>query len=123
MTAEPFIEFSFVLDLLVRTPGTFFGIGESLLDGVGVLDDEFGRDDINVADGINGPVDMDDILVVEATNNMRKRIHLTDVGKKLVSGLHPLRETGIMINKVEHCPKGDVHDVGLTKIVYKGIQT
>lgn len=61
------------------------GLGDAALDGLQVLDEELVVDDFLVAHGVDGAVDVGDVVVVEAAEHVDYGIGLADVGQELVA--------------------------------------
>ena len=57
----------------------------ALLDGVEIGEEEFGVDDVDVVQRIDGAGDVDDFGVVEATDDVRDGIGGADVAEELVA--------------------------------------
>ena len=64
--------------------GLGFG-GETLFDGIEVLQDKFGLDDFYVADRVHGTVYVHDVFVVEATDYFHDGFAFADVREELVA--------------------------------------
>mgnify|MGYP001377253430 CR=1 FL=1 len=69
--------------------GGSLGLGERALDGLEVGEHQFRGDDLDVADGIDGARDVDDVLAAggfgEAADDLQNGVHLADVGEELVA--------------------------------------
>ena len=69
----------------------------ALLELLHVSEDEFGLDDLRIADGVDGRglvsafLDVDDVVVLEAADDMEDRVALADVREELVSEALALR--------------------------------
>jgi hypothetical protein len=73
------------LRLLVARSGLSTGLVESALDLLQVREHEFGRDDVDVPNRIDRAGDVDDVVVLEATDHLHDRVHLSDVREELVA--------------------------------------
>ncbi len=94
----------FFLHLLVAAFGLFLGAVDALLHGLQVGEVEFGLDHLDVAQRIDGAVDVDDVLVLEAAHDMGNRIDLADMAEKLVAQpfpwLAPLTRPAMSTNSI-----------------------
>ena len=75
----------FDLSLLVTCRGNLLGLGIAAFDCLKVLKLKLCVDDLLVADRIDSTVNMGDIVIFKAPEDMNDSICLTDVAKKLVS--------------------------------------
>src|SRR5690606_26869184 len=63
----------------------------ALLDRLEVLEAELGLDGRDVSDGVDAVLDVDDVLVLEAADDVRDRVDLADVGQELIAEALALR--------------------------------
>ena len=79
------------LGILVAGSGSLLGLGQSAFDGLEVLELQLGVDDLLVADGVDGAVDVGDVVVVEAAEHVDDGVGLADVAQELIAQALALR--------------------------------
>ena len=77
--------------LVAARGGLLLGLGEPVLDGFEILQLQFGVDDALVAHGVYRAVDVGDVAVVEAPQDVDDRIRVADVAQKFVAQTFALR--------------------------------
>lgn len=82
---EFFDEGEFGFGFLVATLGFFLAGFFAFLEGGNIGEDEFGIDDLDIADGIDGAEFVDDIVVFEATDDLDDGVGFADIGEEFVS--------------------------------------
>ena len=80
-----------MVEALVAALGVFLGFVDAAVDHFQICHDELGVDDLNVAQRIGRALDVGDIRVFKAANNMDNRVAAADVGQKLVAESLALR--------------------------------
>ena len=81
----------FYLGLLVAGSGSLLGFGQSALNGLQILQLQFGVDDFLVAYGVDGAVHVGDVLVLETAQHVDDSVRLADVSEKLIAQTFALR--------------------------------
>ena len=84
MRLERLEELHIPTQLFVRL-GSLAGALQAALQMLDIRQDQLKVDGFNVACGIDRAFDVDDILIVKATDDVDDRIHLADVGQELVA--------------------------------------
>lgn len=80
-------------DLLLLEAGLLRQAGDGLLDGLEVGEDQLGVDRLDVVLGRDLAVDVDDVLVLEGTDDLADRVGLADVREELVAQALALART------------------------------
>ena len=78
-------EFDFLFGFLVAAFGFFLAGVAAFFERGHVGEDEFGVDDLDVADGIDGAEFVDDVVVFEAADDLDDGVGFADVGEELVA--------------------------------------
>ena len=81
------------LGFLVAGGSGFLLLAQARLDGLQVLELQFGIYDFLVAHGVDGPIHMGDVLILEAAQHVDDGIRLTDVAEELVAETLALART------------------------------
>ncbi len=124
------------LRLLVLAARLLLGGGDPPLDAVEIGKEQLGLDRLGVADRIDRALDMGDVAVLEAAQDMGDRLDLADMGEELVAetlalrgaahqagdvdefelGRHDLRRLAELRQDVEpRIRHGDAPDIGLDR--------
>ena len=98
---------------LVAGLGLFLGLVDALGDGLEVGENEFGGDDLDVADGIDAAHGVDDVVVLEAADDLDDGVDLADGGEKLVAEAFALAGAGDEAGDVDELDGGGDDDLGL----------
>jgi len=79
------VDFQGLAGLLVACLGGLVRLGDPPGEGVQVGQDELHVDDLDVAHGVDGAVDVGDVRVVETSDDVDDGVHLADVPQELVA--------------------------------------
>jgi len=71
--------------VLVARLGGLVRLGDALCEGVQVGQDQLHVDDLDITNRVDGAVDVGDVGVVEAADDVDDGVHLTDVTQELVA--------------------------------------
>ncbi|MNW57272.1 hypothetical protein D3C74_350640 [compost metagenome] len=82
---DPFKHFNFLLILLVAALHIFTGAVNSFFHTIQVSQNQLQINRLNVADRVDFTINVSNILILKAANDMNNRIHLTDMSQKFVS--------------------------------------
>lgn len=93
--------------------GGFFGFGETCLDGLKVFYLEFVVYDLHVAHGVDGCVDVGDVVVVEASEHVEDCVGLADVGEEFVAESFTFRGTLTRPHDVDDFDGGGHYGAGV----------
>ena len=74
-----------MIEALVAALGVFLRLVDAAVDHLKVSHDEFGIDNVNVAQRVGRTLDVCDICVVKAAHNVDNRVAAADVGKEFVA--------------------------------------
>src|SRR3990172_2961032 len=85
MTPDGVVKISFSFCFLVSCLCPSFRVARFLFNGLKILQDEFRFYDFNVTLGIDSSIYVNNIRVVETTDDMGNRVDVADVGEKLIS--------------------------------------
>ena len=80
-----------MIEALVAALGVFLRLVDAAVDHLKVSHDEFGIDNVNVAQRVGRTLDVCDICVVKAAHNVDNRVAAADVGQELVAQTFALR--------------------------------
>ncbi len=78
-------QLDFLLGFLVAAFGFLLAGVPAFLQGGEIGEDEFGVDDLDVADGIDGAEFVDDVVVFETAHDLDDGIDFADVGEEFVA--------------------------------------
>ena len=85
MREEAIDQFDILGGFLVATPGFFGALFFLAFEGSEVGEDEFGIDDLDIAEGVNRSHVVNDVFVLEATHDVDDRIDFADIGEEFIS--------------------------------------
>ena len=85
LRAHPLQQVARLDGVLVRSLGGLHRLLIGPIDAVEIRQRELGVDHLDVAGRVDLAGDMDDVVVLEATDHVRDRVDLADVGQKLVA--------------------------------------
>ena len=75
----------FDLGVLIAGSGSLLSLGQTALDGLEVLQLKLSIDDFLIADGVDGAVDVGDVIVLKATEHVDDSVRLANVSKEFVA--------------------------------------
>lgn len=96
--------------------GVLLGHVESLLYPVNVLEPELGGDDLHVTEGVDVALNVDDLSVVESTNDLEDTVDGSHVGQESVSETGTGGSTGGKTSDVNAREEGGDLALGLVQI-------
>ena len=107
-------ELQLALVLLVRLDH-FFRLVNAAVEHLNVGENQLKVDCLNVAGRVDGALDVNNVVVFEAAHHMNHRIHLADVGEKLVAEALALRRA---LHKTRNVHKLDRRRGELFRLVH-----
>ena len=109
------------LQALATPSGVLDELLMRLLNELDVLDTELLADDVEIADGINITLNVDDLSIVEASHNLEDGVDGSDVRQEGVAKPSSGRGTTGQTSDVIHSQVGGNHGLGLV-MLYKPVE-
>lgn len=94
MREEAIDQFDILGGFFVATPGFFGALFFLAFEGGEVGEDEFGIDDLDIAEGVNRSHVVNDVFILEATHHVDDGIDFSDIGEEFVAESFALTGTG-----------------------------